>query len=527
MNKFWLAALIVLLPSNFWAQQVLTKDPLVNIRHEASDNSQVMDDAFYLSDVYGPRFVGSPNIEQAADWTRERLKTYGLSNIHVEKLKLPIDVGGLSWSGRGWSYDNFAVSMVKPEYAVLIGEPVMFSESTGGIVLGEGVVAQLPEPGNEGALAAFVEQFKGKLQQKMLLIAPLQQVKRPAVNDFVRRTDAELAVLSHAAPEQKVGTSDQAAQNQTQSGPDPGLRLYVETQTKLFAFLRSEGALALLEPASGGGGTDFVVGPIGPPDPTTPPLPSIALAPEHYNRIFRLVQHGIPVQVQLQLHTQFRPGAGVFNVLADIPGDGKKNEIVLIGAHLDSFHIGTGATDNAAGVALVMETVRILEALHLHMARTVRVALWGGEEMDRQGSRDYVKQHFVGKSAGSERLACYFNVDHGSGEIRGIYLQGHQSLVPLFQEWLEPFKDIGASTVSLKEINGSDQKSFNDVGLPGLAFIEDLLDYESRTHHTNMDTYDYLAPDDLKQSAAILATLVYRAATADENVAELAAARPR
>jgi carboxypeptidase Q len=527
MTKFWLAAFIVLLPSSLWALQGLTTDALVNIRHEASDNSQVMDDAFYLSDVYGPRFVGSPNIEHAADWTRARLKAYGLSNIRVEELKLPINVGGLSWSGRGWSYDNFAISATKPEYVALIGEPVMFSESTDGIVRGEVAVAQLPEPGNEVALNAFVEQFKGKLRQKMLLIAPIQQVKRPAADDFVRRTDAELGALSQAVPEQKTAGSNQAAQNQSQSGPDPGLEQYVGTQIELFAFLRKEGALALVAPAPGGGGTDFVVGPIGPPDPTTPPPPSIALAPEHYNRIFRLVQHEIPVELQLQLHTEFRPGAGVFNVLADIPGDGKKNEIVLLGAHLDSFHVGTGATDNAAGVALVMETVRILEALHLHMARTVRVALWGGEEMDRQGSRDYVRQHFVGKSASPERLTCYFNVDHGSGKIRGIYLQGHQSLVPLFRKWLESFNDVGASTISLKEINGSDQKSFNDVVLPGLAFIEDPLDYESRTNHTNMDTYDYLAPDDLKQSAAILATLVYRAATADENVAELAAARPQ
>jgi len=493
-------------------------DPVIErIRDEAQQRSQIMESAFYLSDLYGPRFTGSPNLSSAGSWVSDRLESYGLK-VHTELVDRPIDVGGgLMWSGRGWAFDKFTAEMLQPTYQSLIGEPAMFSPSTPGVVQGKVVLLVLPPPGDPEVLKRFEAENHGKLTAKVLLISPLQPIQRPSSTDFQRYTDAQLDELKRAQGE--VPPVLPLSAHPTPAPLDPGMKKMLDMQDEIFAFLKREGVLALVQAAPGGGGTHFVLSPLGPPDPATAPPPTIALEPEHYNRIYRLAQHNIPVDLAINVHASTFPDAGPFNVLGEIPGTDKRNEVIVAGAHLDSFQLATGATDNAANVAVVMEAARILEALKLPVRRTIRFAFWGAEEIDRQGSRDYVRKHVLQATGDSERIKSYFNLDYGTGRIRGIYLQGHAALAPRFQQWLAPFAGVGGATVSEKVTNGSEQKSFNDVGVPGFSFIQDPLDYEVRTHHTNMDTYDYLLPDDLKQSAMILATLLYEAANSDEGLA--------
>lgn len=498
-------------------------DPgLDKIRSESLNDSQVMENAFYLSDVYGPRFTGSPNLTAAGAWVSERLKSYGLHDVHEENVDIPIDVGGgLTWSGRGWTYDKFTAEMVTPTYSALIGEPAMFSNSTPGVVRGRAMSVALPRPDDPKNITGFETQYHGKLAGKVLFISPLQQVQRPSATDFQRYSPGQIDELKAAKGE--IPPIVAARRSVTHQALDPSLRRVLDSQDELFAFLKREQVVAIIQAASGGGGTHFVLSPLGPPDPGVDPPPTIALEPEHYNRVVRLMQHDIPVELALNVHTAFFPVSGPFNVLGDIPGSEKPNEVIVAGAHLDSFQLATGATDNAANAAVVMEAARILEMLRLPMKRTVRFAFWGAEEIDRQGSRDYVRKHILDNRTTSERIQCYFNLDYGSGKIRGLYLQGHASLAGIFQDWLGPFTEVGGSTVSEKVTDGSDQKSFNDAGVLGISFIQDPLDYETRTHHTNMDTYDYLLPEDMKQSAMILATLLYKAANSDQDIAALAA----
>jgi Zn-dependent M28 family amino/carboxypeptidase len=288
---------------------------------------------------------------------------------------------------------------------------------------------------------------------------------------------------------------------------------------RLAAFLNDEGVAAVLSTdRRGTGGIMFAesAGPWG-KDAVNPPA-WVVLPPEPYYRIARLVERKIPVKVELEVAAAFQDDStdGV-NVVAEIPG-AKKDEVVMLGAHLDSWHAGTGAADNAAGCAVALEAVRILKALNLTMDRTVRIALWSGEEQGLYGSRGYVKEHFgdpvtMAVKPEHAKLAAYFNVDNGTGKIRGVYLQGNDMVRPVFESWLAPFKDLGATALSIRNTGGTDHQSFDDLGLPGFQFIQDPLDYDSRTHHSNLDVYDHLVPADLMQASAILASFVYNAAT--------------
>jgi Zn-dependent M28 family amino/carboxypeptidase len=292
----------------------------------------------------------------------------------------------------------------------------------------------------------------------------------------------------------------------------------------LNAFLRSEQVAAVLRvDQRGAGGFLFAesAGSFKTNAPEAPP--SIVLAPEQYNRLWRLTEKHLPVEVAVDLKASFIENPFIANVIGEIPGTSKKDEIVMLGAHLDSWHAGTGATDNAAGCAVMLEAMRILKTLQLKMDRTVRVALWSGEEQGLYGSRAYVRDHF-GDAITMElkpehaKLAAYFNVDNGSGRIRGIHLQGNDMARPIFEAWLAPFKDLGADTISIRDTGGTDHLSFDAVGLPGFQFIQDPLDYGSRTHHSDMDVYDHVEPGDLMQAAAIVASFAYNAATRTEMI---------
>lgn len=299
---------------------------------------------------------------------------------------------------------------------------------------------------------------------------------------------------------------------------------------RLNQFWMDEGVPLVIRESAGDGGTVFVQ---GADRDSKNNVPTIVLEAEHYNRIARLLDHKLPVKLTFDVKAQFfDDDVDSFNVIAEIPGNAKRDEVVMVGAHFDSWHTGTGATDNAAGSVVAMEVMRILTALNFKMDRTVRLALWGGEEQGLLGSRAYVKEHFADPAsmkptAEHDRFAGYFNLDNGSGKIRGVNLQGNDAMRPIFEKWFEPFKDLGAGTIALRNTGGTDHLSFDAVGLPGFQYIQDPLDYGTRTHHSNVDVYDRIQASDLEQAAAIIASMVYNAATRPEKLPRKPLPKPR
>ncbi len=478
------------------------------IKSEAFDNSKVMDHMFYLTDVNGPRLTGSPAYKAAADWVVQRMAEYGLT-AKEEK-----------WGpfGRGWTPKHFEAHMLEPQYQPLIGVPLAWTGSTDGTVTGEPMFVTIRSE-------ADFDKYKGKLKGKVIMMSEARPL--PFRTDPLGRryTDEELSQMA-IAPEPRLpfagrggrGGGPPATPEEARQRRESQRRL----QEKIGQFMKEEGALVLLSAGRGDGGTVFAQSG-GPYDPKRPVgIAAAAVTPEHYNRIARLVEHKIPVKLAFNIQNEiFEGNFDSVNVLAEIPGTRKKDQIVMLGAHLDSWHGGTGATDNAAGSAVVMEAARILKSLNLPMDRTVRMALWGGEEEGLLGSRAYVKEHFGDRETmklGAEhsKLAGYFNYDNGTGKIRGIYLQGNDMVRPIFEAWMAPFQDLGMTTISIRNTGGTDHQSFDAVGLPGFQFIQDPIEYETRTHHSNMDVYDHIQPGDLMQAAAIMASFVYNAATREE-----------
>jgi len=489
------------------------------IRDEALQNSQVMEHLFYLTDVSGSRLTNSPGFFSAADWIVKRLGEWGIS-AHQEK-----------WGpfGRGWTSTRFSAQMLEPQSVPLIGAPLAYTPGTNGPVTGEPLIVAINTESD-------FDKYKGTLKGKIVLLGPgrdLQMSLQPLAS---RRTDADLATLAQA-PEAGQGGRGQAppgaaAIGGRQGGPGGGNNQF---QRALNKFLADEGAAVVVRAAAGRseGGTVFAQGG-GTRDPKDPvPPPMVVLTPEHYNRIARLLDHKIPVKLEFNIEARFIDDRmDSVNVIGEIPGGRKRDEVVMIGAHLDSWHSGTGATDNAAGSAVMMEVMRILKTLNLRLDRTVRLALWSGEEQGLLGSRAYVTEHFAAREdmklkPEHARLSGYFNVDNGSGKIRGVYLQGNDAMRPVFEAWLKPFEDVGATTISIRNTGGTDHLSFDAVGLPGFQFIQDPLDYDSRTHHSNMDVYDRLQRADLMQMAAVVASFVYNAANRDEMLPRKPAPKPQ
>ena len=498
----WVSA--VSIPLLLLAEETVDLTVVNRIKSEAFENSKVMDHLFYLTDVHGPRLAGSPNFQAAADWTVKRLTEYGLTTKEEK------------WGpfGRGWASKHFEAHMIDPQYQPLIGVPLAWTAGTNGTVTGEPILAVLETD-------ADLEKYKGKLSGKIVLTQKPKPLGIETTAPGRRYTDAELAEVEMAP--------DPARNLRGPGGPESPEEARQRRdkerafRDKVAKFLKEEGALVALSYGyRGDGGTIFAMAG-GSEDPKRPiPIASVALTPEHYNRIARLIDHKIPVKLQFNIQNEIYEGNNdSINVTAEIPGGRKKDEIVMLGAHLDSWHGGTGATDNAAGSAVVMEAARILKSLDLKMDRTVRLALWGGEEEGLLGSKAYVKQHFADRETMKlapehAKLAGYFNYDNGTGKIRGIYLQGNDMVRPIFEAWVKPFKDQGMTTVSIRNTGGTDHQSFDAVGLPGFQFIQDPVEYNTRTHHSNMDVYDHVQAGDLMQAAAIMASFVYTAATREE-----------
>jgi hypothetical protein len=452
----------------------------------------------YLSDVYGPRLTNSPNIREAGDYAVKTLGAWGLANVREEP-----------WGpfGRGWSNELFEANEVAPRHFPLIAYPKAWTSGTGGSITAEAVYAKIEKDEDFDA-------FRGKLRGKFVMTAPLRAVEAQFEAPAHRYTDQELADIAQPRPPQPA--------------PDPATRARFLVQQqfnqKLLKFLTDEGVAAWLEPSPHEGGTITVMsgGSRDPKDPLV--LPRVAVEIEHYGRIFRTLEKHVPVTLTVNIINKFYDeNLDSFNIVAELPGTDKADQVVMLGGHFDSWDSGTGATDNAAGSAVMMEAMRILKLSGLRMRRTVRLALWTGEEEGLLGSRAYVKEHFGDRQSmelkpDHAKVSAYFNVDNGTGKIRGVYLQGNEAVRPIFEKWMEPFKSMGLTTLSIRGTGGTDHLSFDEIGLPGFQFIQDPIEYDSRTHHTNMDVYERVQEADLKQMAVIVASFVYMTANANEQL---------
>jgi carboxypeptidase Q len=505
------------------AQEKVDLTVVNKIKGEAFQNSQVMDHLFYLADVYGPRLTNSPGHRAAAEWVVKRLQGYGLQNVHLEK-----------WSdfGQSWTLTHFSAHLLEPQYQPLIGFPLAWTPGTGGVVTGEPVLAVINSE-------ADFDKFRGKLKGKIVLTMEPKQIEPITEPQSRRWTNEELAARASVLDPSRSNLFGPAPTAGRPATPPLSREEAAARKNKINQFLKDEGALVVLQYGyNGDGGTVFATGGGSreTKDPIPPPM--VAITPEHYNRIVRLIEHKIPVKLEFDIRTEFlNDTTDSFNVVGDIPGTTKRDELVMLGAHLDSWHGATGATDNATGCSVAIEAVRILKTLNLPMARTVRIALWGGEEEGLLGSIAYVQEHFANRntmqpSAAYSKLSAYYNDDTGTGRFRGISVGGNDMVKPIFEEWLEPFHDLGATTVlgvtapPTTRPGGTDHTSFTWIGLPGFGFLQDPMEYQTRTHHSNMDFYDRVQKGDVMQASAIMAWFVYNTAVRPELLPRVPMPKP-
>ncbi|MDQ3799393.1 MAG: M20/M25/M40 family metallo-hydrolase [Acidobacteriota bacterium] len=526
------------------------KETIDRIREEGTKNSQVMQTLSYLTDVIGGRLTNSPNMKRANEWTRDQMAKWGMQ-ARLESFG--------PW-GRGWSLKSFNAQVVAPQSFPVIAYPKAWTTSTKGAVTADVVAFS-------ARTEADLEKFKGKLSGKIVLVSPIRELKAEDKPLSVRHSDEDLRKMAEAtSPNPQRPQPPQLTEEQREKQREEQRKQFLFT-LKRSQFLLDEGAAVLVDNSFlGSGGTLFVQGATVtaevPADISTfnpramfQPykkeneariIPQMTMATEDYNRLVRMINLGVTprmtVDIQAQYHDEDQMG---YNTIAEIPGTDPalKDEVVMLGGHLDSWHSSTGATDNAAGCAVAMEAARIILASGLKPRRTIRVALWSGEEQGLNGSREYVKQHFgetrgggggggglfgggnqtptpveIVKGAHYEKLSAYYNLDNGTGKIRGVYMQGNRAVEPIFRAWLAPFADMGANTVTILNTGGTDHLSFDRIGLPGFQFIQDEVEYDTRTHHSNQDNYDRLQADDMKQASIIMAAFVYQTAMMDEKI---------
>ena len=493
---------------------------LTQIKNEAFNRSQVMENLFYISEVYGPRVNNSGNHRAAAEWAMKQLKDWGLKNVHLEK-----------WGpfGDGWQIKKYYGALESPAYASLIGFPLAWTPGTNGPVTADAVLAPMHSQED-------FAKYKGKLKGKIVLIFDPRELALHTEAEAHRLTDEEVAARTKTEDPSQTGFFPRRP---GAGAPRPGeytpstLSTAAPTgrvlRNQVNAFLKEEGVAVALTPGyAGDGGTVFASygGSQDPKDPVGPPM--AAITPEQYNRICRLIQHGITPKLTFDIETEYQKDDQMaFNVIGEIPGTSKADEVVMVGGHFDSWQGGTGATDNGTGSSVAMEAVRILATLKKPMARTVRVALWGGEEEGLYGSLAYVQQHFaprdtMKKTPEYDKLNVYFNDDSGSGKFRAVSALGNAQLAAIFQSWIAPIKDLGIESVvgltagPQTEPGGTDSTSFSWIGLDGVGFMQDPLEYGTRTHHSNMDLYDRVQKGDVMQGAMIEAWFAYNAATRAE-----------
>lgn len=519
----WLTSLFFLLGVAAASQPEADLQTLQRIRAEALQSDAAIEVVKTLSDRFGPRLTGSPEWEASAEWLMSQMRQWKLANVHAER-----------WGpfGRAWSLKRFSLHQTSPGYANLIGVPLAWSASTKGVVSAEPILIPIEEMDLEKYEAAIHEiekRFAGKLSGKVVLMSesqhrisePEQMAYRYSAADLLQEVEpTDLRKLESFNYRRLALPEDMMARIEfMMHAPGHFKEQYRNRQQqlrrRLHSFLRSENAVAILVSSPDSRDRTVFATSAGWWQSAYPsPLPVISIGVEHYGRIARLIEAGTTVRLELELQAEIS-SADVHpaNIIAEVPGTTKADEWVLVGAHLDSWTGGTGATDNAAGCAVVLEAMRILKALHLKLDRSVRVLLWSGEEQGTLGSEAYIRKHFSNAGSNEHRhVSAYFNLDDGAGKIRGIYLQGNKEAGPLLRRWLMPLRDLGASTVSIRHTGPSDLSPFDESGIPAFGFIQDPLDYWTRTHHSNMDTFEHVQPDDLKQSATVLASILYQAA---------------
>ncbi len=516
MRRTLLPVLILLvLTSPLRAEEPVDLSMMTRIRDEGFRRSQVMDTLFHLTDVIGPRLTGSPQLKEANDWTRQRFESWGLSNAHLEGYPF----------GRGWSFSACEVRLVSPREAPLLALPRAWTPATSGPVRGEVMKAKIESEKD-------LEKLKGKVAGKVLFVDDPRDFKDPE-----DPKDPQLQRYSREDLDKLGDFEIPGEERDWRKGAIERWRL----RKAVNELLEKEKALAVVDVSSRGNGIVGVTGGGSWEPGESVGVPSLVMAAEHYNQILRLLEDGKPVELEIDVAARFHDSdLKAYNTVAEIPGTDKKDELVIAGAHLDSWHAGTGAADHAAGSAVVMEAARILKALGVKPRRTLRFVLWTGEEQGLFGSIAYVKQHFATRPENTDpdqkdlperfrtdtwplklkpehaKVAAYFNLDNGTGKIRGIYMEENAAVRPIFEAWLAPFTDLGAGTVTLNGTDGTDHVPFDRVGLPGFQFIQDEMDYFTRTHHTNLDTYDHLRRDDMMQASVIMAAFLYDAAMRPE-----------
>lgn len=514
MKKSIAFAAVLALVAPLFAADTPDLTMLTRIRQEGFRNSKVMEIASGLTDGIGPRLTGSPAMKRANDWTMKKLGEFGLTNAHTE-----------SWGpfGRGWSYELCSVRLVSPDVAQLWALPRAWTPGTNGAVRGKLAKAKIESKED-------FEKYKGKLTGKIVLLGDMPPIKPHEQAQFERYDEKTLA---------EVGQYEVPGARPARFSREEFMKRR-EVMRGMVKFLAEEKPLAVIIPGGGDFGTFHVQGGGTQKPGEQSPVPSLVLSDEHYGRLLRLIDLGKDPELELDVKTTYYDDdPNSYNTIAEIPGTDKKGEVVMIGGHLDSWHGGTGATDNAAGIAAAMEAVRIIKAIGIAPKRTIRIALWSGEEQGLLGSRAYVAQHFASRPEPSAeerdlpssmrqsrgpltikpehaKLAAYFNFDNGTGKIRGIYAQENAAVAPIFEEWLKPLHDLGATTVTMRNTSGTDHLSFDDVGLPGFQFLQDEVEYGTRTHHTEYDVYERLQRADLMQAAVIMADFVWEAANRPE-----------
>lgn len=485
---------------------------VMKIKDEGFSNSKVMNNLFELTDVIGPRVTGSTGMKKAEKWAKRQLMDWGLENAVIEP-----------WGsfGKGWETHRSYIAMNAPYYQSLVGVPRAWTPGTNGMVKGDAIFVKIDSVQDLG-------KYTGKLKNKIVVLSSsaAMEIKVNFTADAKRLTDEELQKMTL-----DPHLDDQA--NNPVSKPRPSASAIANLRRSIDSFFMAEGAQLVVSGGRGSVGTVFTSNGSSRAWNAKPVLPEIEMNGEHLYRLIRLLEAGKEVKLEADIDNTFLTADSIENnVVAEIPGTDLADEVVMLGAHMDCWHAATGTTDNGTGVAVCMEAVRILKAIGVHPRRTIRIVLWSGEEQGLLGSRGYVKKHFGDRQTMTlkpeqQKISAYFNLDNGAGKIRGIYLQGNDAVRPMFETWLAPFKDLGAGTITIRNTGGTDHLSFDEIGIPGFQFIQDPLEYGSRSHHTNMDSYDRVIPNDLMQASVIMASFVYHAAMRDEMLPRKALPKPQ
>jgi carboxypeptidase Q len=484
--------------------------------------SKVMEISIWLEDVYGPRLTGSPNVQKAAEWAAGQMKDWGLTNVALEPWP---DRQGFD---RGWVNEKFYMAAVAPQEFPIPGTPTGWTPGTNGLVRGD--VVLVTETTQED-----LQKYAGKLKGKWILTQAPPDVAAYWNPLATRQTQEELEKMELATPPgPEFGVPNPNAGRGGRGRGGFGQQTFNRNE-----WFVAQGVAGLLSTAPRGHGI-YTIGGNRATDPAKS-VPQIVIPAEQYGRMARILQKNMPVTIEADIKNTYTPNPPMFNVVGEIRGTDKADEVVMLGAHFDSWHAATGATDNGAGSAAMLEAMRILKQSGVTLRRTVRIGLWTGEEQGLIGSRQYVAAHFgkckdapppPGQRGGGRggcqsgyaftpeqaKFAGYFNIDNGTGAIRGVYLQQNESVAPIFREWMEPFRSIGMTSLTIRNTGGTDHQSFDAVDLPGFQFIQDEVEYDTVTHHTNQDAYERLQPEDMRKNATIAAGFAYLAANRDDKL---------